>query len=192
MFLITALWNPWTQYQNTRHNAGWIVLDMILDKLKLSPERTYEKKFHWYIRKTKLSLSLFGKKLADEPKEIVFLKPETYMNLSGDSVQPLMNFYKVDPKELLVICDDLDQPFWSFKYKPKGASWGQNGIKSIIAKLNTQDFFRLKVGIGRPENPKHSIPDWVLSKFTEVEWIILHNLSDQFIHQIGLFLQGKI
>lgn len=192
MYLIAALWNPWTQYEKTRHNAGRIVLDMILNKLNIDPQWTYDKKFHGYVWKTKLNLSQFGKKLPNQIIETVFLKPETYMNLSGDSIQPLMNFYKIPAQQFLVLCDDLDQPFAEYKYKAKWASGGQNGIKHIIEKLGTQDFFRIKIGIGRPKNKQFAVRDWVLSQFSNEELQILDHLTPQLIHHLGLFFQGKI
>lgn len=113
------------------------------------------------------------------------------MNLSGQSVQSLIQYYKIPSTHLLVIHDDLDQSLGEIKYKKQGGSGGQNGIKHITSKLNTEQYFRLKIGIGRPENPKFSVIDRVLHTFSDDEKKILYNLSEKCIHTIGLFLQGK-
>lgn len=113
------------------------------------------------------------------------------MNLSGNSIQPILHFYKLPTTQLLVIHDDLDLPFGEIKYKPKGSSGGQNGIKDIINKLGTQDFFRLKIGIGRPANKEHEVIDRVLSKLTAQELDARQKQIPSIITTLGLFVQGK-
>ena len=105
-------------------------------------------------------------------KDTILFKPTTYMNLSGDAVIPLLNFYKLDPKkDVIVLSDDLDMEFGKVRYRAKGSHGGQNGLRDIIAKLGTDEFARIKIGIGR--NPQYEVVDWVLSKFTKSEQALL-------------------
>lgn len=161
-------------------------MDNILKELQLVPQRKFEKKRNADIRQTSITLPK-----TTQAQDILFVKPQTYMNLSGSSIQPILHFYKLQPQQLLVIHDDLDLPFGEIKYKPKGSSGGQNGIKDIINKLGTQDFFRLKVGIGRPENKQHEVIDRVLSKLTTQELETLQKQTPSLITTLGLFAQGK-
>ncbi len=144
--LIVALGNPGLEYELTRHNIAWILVDSI-DCLGV-----WKEKFKGELN----SYTVDGEKR-------YFLKPMTYMNLSGDSVQPACSFYKIEPTEVLVIHDELDLPFGQIMFKKGGGLAGHNGLKSIAQKLGTQDFLRLRMGIGRPE--RGSVSNWVLSKF---------------------------
>lgn len=161
-------------------------MDNILTELQLAPQRKFEKKRNADIWQTSITLPKIT-----EPQDILFVKPQTYMNLSGSSIQPILHFYKLQAQQLLVIHDDLDLPFGEIKYKPKGSSGGQNGIKDIINKLGTQDFFRLKIGIGRPEHKQHEVIDRVLSKLTAQELETLQKQTPSIVTTLGLFVQGK-
>lgn len=206
LFLITALGNYWEKYEHTRHNAGRIMLDFILEKLWLHPDRQLDKKHQAWVWKTEIKIeknseilwkmeenwkSLWGRNMPAGSYTVIFCKPQTYMNLSGHSVQSLAHFYKIPSTRILIIHDDLDQPLWELKYKKMWGSWWQNGIKHITEKLWTDQYFRLKIGIGRPENPHFAIIDRVMHHFTDIEKTILYNLTEKCIHTIGLFLQGK-
>jgi PTH1 family peptidyl-tRNA hydrolase len=144
--LVVGLGNPGNEYENTRHNIAWILLDSYLSnknwKSKFKGEYTDD--------------SIDGEKR-------FFLKPMTYMNLSGESVRPLCDFFKIKPSEVLVIQDELDLPFGQIAFKKGGGLAGHNGLKSIAQHLGTQDFLRLRMGIGRPD--KGSVSNWVLGKF---------------------------
>lgn len=201
MHLITALGNHWEKYENTRHNAGRIMLDFIIEKLWLTPHWQLDKKHQALVWKTEIVVTsnsgidhiknLRGRNMPAGSYTIIFCKPQTYMNLSGHSVQSLSHFYKIPSNQVLIIHDDIDQPLWELKYKRMGGSWWQNGIKHITEKLWTDQYFRLKIGIGRPENPQFAIIDRVMHHFSSAEKKILYNLTEQCIHTIGLFLQGK-
>lgn len=200
MFLITALGNYWEKYEHTRHNAGRIMLDFVLEKLWLHPNRQLDKKHQAWIWKTEIEIrrddglprpDLRGRNMPGGSYTVIFCKPQTYMNLSGHSVQSLSHFYKIPSNKILIIHDDLDQSLWEIKYKKMGWSWWQNWIKHITEKLWTDQYFRLKIGIGRPENPSFAIIDRVMHHFSETEKIILYNLTEKCIHTMGLFLQGK-
>lgn len=158
MKLIIWLGNPWKQYKNTRHNIGFMMIDTIFENFK------EEKKFKSLISNSSLipGISLW----------VVGVKPETYMNLSGDTVSALVSFYKLDPqKDILIISDDIDMEFWKVRFRKEWSHGGQNGLKDIITKLGTNQLARIKIGIGRDE--RYSVSDWVLSQITSDEKIRL-------------------
>ena len=160
MKLIVGLGNPGKEYNNTRHNIGFMVLDRFLGDVK------YKEKFS----------GLYFEK--DYGEKIIFLKPQTFMNNSGFCVKKFVDFYKISPDDILVVHDDLDLQTGNFKYKYNSSSGGHNGIKSIISMLGTQTFYRLKVGIGN--TLKSEVVDYVLGKFnnTELESININLIKD--------------
>jgi PTH1 family peptidyl-tRNA hydrolase len=161
--LIVGLGNPGLKYQDTRHNIG----QSLLEHFSICGPLQWTQKF-------KGSLSQFN----FPGGKILFLIPQTYMNLSGESVAPAVNFYKINLKDLLIIHDELDLPFGTFQFKLSGGLAGHNGLKSIAQHLSSQDFCRLRIGIGRPSAQTIGVSDYVLSKFNSLE----HNLlKDQFI-----------
>ena len=141
MKLVVGLGNPGKEYENTRHNIGFMVLDGILKDVK------WKEKFD-------------GLYYKDD--DVVYLKPLTYMNVSGFAVEKAANFFKINPEDILIIQDDLDLPFNTFKLKKNSSSGGHNGIKSIIACLGTDSFLRLKIGIAHDRSI--DTKDYVLSK----------------------------
>ena len=142
-FLIVGLGNPGQKYENTRHNVGFAIVDQLNARWGGG---TYAKKFKG---------ALSNARYAD--RKIVLLKPQTYMNLSGEAAQPAAAFYKIDPaKDMLVISDDLDLPTGRLRMRSSGGSGGHNGLKSIVASLGTNQFPRLRVGIGRDERADSS------------------------------------
>ena len=145
--LIVGLGNPGSEYELTRHNIAWTMIDTHPDL------------------RTNIWKSKFKGEYTDfnsSQGKVYVLKPMTYMNLSGESVQPLCQFFKINPDEILVIQDELDLPFGQIHFKKGGGLAGHNGLKSIAKHLGTQDFYRMRVGIGRPT--KGSVSSWVLSK----------------------------
>ena len=158
--LIVGLGNPGSEYQETRHNIGFLVIDALIKNLL--GEVVFKNKYNGkYIDK-----NIFGRRF-------FFLKPQTYMNLSGNSVARICGAEKLVPEEVLVIHDDMDLQLGDIKLKIGGGSAGHNGIESIIASLESDKFIRLRVGIGRKQEMLMS--DYVLSKFTQEEHIILKN-----------------
>ncbi|AMA74521.1 MULTISPECIES: aminoacyl-tRNA hydrolase [Aneurinibacillus] len=155
MKIIVGLGNPGQQYEMTRHNVGFWAVDLLAEAWDI-PLR--EGKFKGLIGEGRVG----GEK-------VLLVKPLTYMNLSGECVGSLISFYKVDPKEsLLVIYDDLDLPCGKIRLRTKGSSGGHNGMKSLIAHLGTEEFKRIKIGIGRPA-PGRKVADYVLSTFPPEE-----------------------
>ena len=146
MYLIVGLGNPGKEYEHTRHNMGFDVVDRFVDSLGLTFDRSGMN-------------GLYCKaKYFDE--DIIVLKPQTFMNLSGRSVGPILKFFNIPLENLIVIFDDLDTPVGKIKLKIKGSSGGHNGIKSIIEAIGTEEFKRIKIGIGRP--PFNNTIDYVL------------------------------
>ncbi len=163
MKLIVGLGNPGVKYEKTRHNAGFMVLDRIAQMNGVS------------ISKNKFEGKHIKTKIAGE--DVILLKPETYMNLSGLSVRACMDFYKISKEDLLVIYDDLDTPVGSIRLKSKGSAGGHNGMKSVIQAVLGEDFDRIRVGIGR--DPQIKIVDYVLTRFKPEEVDDLEKAVDQ-------------
>jgi PTH1 family peptidyl-tRNA hydrolase len=164
--LIVGLGNPGPRYAATRHNVGWMVLDAFAAKHGF----TFDKNAH----KGLLAEGRYG------GEKIALLKPQTFMNLSGQSVAPAARWYKVEPQEMLVLYDDLDLPPGKLRLREKGSSGGHNGMKSIIADTGSQDFPRLRIGIGRPA-PGWSVPDWVLAPFTKEEQPLIARVVERAV-----------
>ena len=153
MKLIVGLGNPGKEYAGTRHNCGFMVIDRLASKLNVDVDQN---KFKGLYAKVKY-----------HGEDIILLKPQTYMNLSGESVNAVMNFFKIDKDDLLVIYDDLDMPVGKLRLRKTGSAGGHNGIKNIIAHLNSQDFKIIRVGIDR--HKYMNVADYVLSRFSKVE-----------------------
>ncbi|WP_058305650.1 aminoacyl-tRNA hydrolase [Gracilibacillus massiliensis] len=150
MKCIVGLGNPGIKYQETRHNVGFMVIDEIL------------KRHNWTLNKNKFKGHFALETI--ESEKVILLQPQTYMNLSGESLRPLMDFYNLTPEEVTVIYDDLDLPLGKVRLRQTGGHGGHNGVRSIIDQLGTKQFNRLRFGIGRPETPM-SVIDYVLGKF---------------------------
>ncbi len=155
MFIIAGLGNPDRQYQGTRHNVGFDVIDLLSEKYNIAVD-------------TKKHRAYIGKGII-EGQKVILAKPQTYMNLSGESIRSLVDFYKTDPEtELLVIYDDVSLDVGQIRIRKKGSAGGHNGIKSIIAHLGTSVFARIKIGVG--EKPRgYDLADYVLGKFSKGE-----------------------
>ena len=154
MLIIAGLGNPGREYENTRHNAGFMVLDALADKLGADISERKHK-------------ALCGKAVIGGQK-VILLKPQTYMNSSGESIRAAADYYKVAPEDILVIYDDISLAPGQLRIRAKGSAGGHNGIKSIIAQLGTQEFPRVKVGIGE-KPPRMDLADYVLGHFSEGE-----------------------
>jgi len=155
MKLFIGLGNPGKQYEHTRHNVGFDTIDALAHKWSIDLNQT---KFN----------AVFGMSHRPEGK-VILMKPLTYMNLSGEAVRPLMDYYDIDIEDIVVIYDDMDIEPASLRLRQKGSAGGHNGIKSLIQHLGTQNFNRLRVGIGRPPQGM-KVPDYVLSHFSKEDW----------------------
>ena len=174
MKLIVGLGNPGKEYKNTRHNVGFMVLDYILGDV------------NW---KTKFNGLYYEENIGGD--KIIYLKPTTYMNLSGNCVREFVNFYKIDKKDILVIHDDLDLPFLKYRLKYKSSSGGHNGIKSIIQHLGTDNFPRIKVGIGQKPHPDMDLADYVLGRISNDDEVKLAKAIDTAVDTIGYMVNGQ-
>lgn len=162
---IVGLGNPGRQYAKTKHNVGFMALDRLADQLCI--------KFNDH----KSSRSLIAETHVAGEK-LVLIKPQTFMNLSGESVRAYMDFYKVDLADFIVVYDDLDTPFGDLRLRYKGSAGGHNGIKSIIQHVHTEQFNRLRLGISRPP-AGYGVTDYVLSKFARKEVAVLNDMLDK-------------
>lgn len=178
MYIIVGLGNPTNEYKNTRHNIGFEVIDAIADKYNIYVD----------IKKHK---ALVGKGIVEGHK-VVIAKPQTYMNLSGESVRELIDFYKVSPEdELIVVYDDIALDVGRLRVRPKGSAGGHNGIKNIIANIGTDVFPRVRVGVGdKPKN--YELADYVLGHFSKDELEIMKSGIDEAIEAIIDIMQEDV
>lgn len=176
-YLIVGLGNPGRQYESTRHNAGFIVLDILAEKLNVSIDRVKFK-----------GLSCTA---VLEGKGVLLLKPSTYMNLSGESVREAMQFYKIPPEKTIIVYDDISLEPGKLRIRKKGNDGGHNGMKNIIYLMGKDTFPRIKMGVGAKPNPGWNLADWVLSKFTQKEGEALEAAADNACEALRLMVQGK-
>ena len=158
MYLIAGLGNPTREYDKTRHNVGFSVIDVLADKYNIDVSDRKHK-------------ALCGKGVI-EGEKVLLLKPQTFMNLSGESIREAIDYYKIDPEDIIVIYDDISLEPGQLRIRLKGSAGGHNGIKNIIAHLGTQEFPRIKVGVGA-KPPKMDLADYVLSRFGAEEQKIM-------------------
>jgi len=167
MWLIVGLGNPGAKYNLTRHNVGFLVIDFLAKGLEAGS---------WT---TELKAQISRGKLGSTP--LIFAKPQTFMNLSGESVIPLMQYFKIPAEQILVAHDDIDQPFGSLRLQKNRGHGGHNGIRSITEQLGSADYTRLKIGVGRPPHPEMNVADYVLQNFSKDE----QNLLPAFLNRSG-------
>ncbi len=154
-WLVVGLGNPGSKYAETRHNAGFRALDAYCAK---SGQKMDKMKF-----KSLIGEGQFG------GARVLFMKPQTFMNLSGEAVRDAAAFYKLDPSHILVLSDDISLDVGRIRVRAKGSAGGQNGLKNIIYHLNSDQFPRVKIGVGAKPHPGYDLADWVLSRFTADE-----------------------
>jgi len=154
-WIAVFLGNPGLRYENTRHNAGFIAADIISNELGAK------------VNRAKFSALMTTVKLGDQ--QVLMLKPQTYMNLSGNSVRQAMKFYNVPLENVVVLTDDVTLPAGKLRIRRRGSAGGHNGLKDIIAKCGGEDFPRVRIGVGGPPHDEYDMADWVLSKLTNDE-----------------------
>jgi len=161
-YVVVGLGNIGLKYENTRHNVGFNLLSYICDKNNIN------------IRKAKFrglyEICCFN------GKRVIFVKPQTYMNLSGESVKAFCDYYKIKPQNVIVVYDDVSLPVGKIRIKKKSSHGGQNGVRNIIDMLNSDEFLKLKIGIGNKPHKDYDLADWVLSKFLPSELKILNEV----------------
>jgi|SRR5699024_5592537 len=154
MKCIIGLGNPGKKYKETRHNIGFLVIDELVNRQQLS------------LSKSKFKCQYEMSNLQQE--KVIFVQPQTFMNLSGEGVRPLLDYYNIDIEDIVVIYDDLDLPVGKIRLREKGGHGGHNGIRSLIEHLGTKEFKRIRVGVGRPANAQ-PIVSYVLKPFAKEE-----------------------
>ena len=174
--LVVGLGNPGSKYHETRHNVGFMAIDLMAKELGLtfSEERTFKAEV--------ASTFLNGEK-------VYFVKPTTFMNLSGLAVRALLAYYNIPMEDFIVIYDDLDMEVGKLRFRQKGSAGGHNGIKSIIKHIGTQDFKRVKIGIGRPKEGM-TVVHHVLGKFDKDDYITILNTLDKVDNAVNYYLQS--
>ena len=177
-FMIVGLGNPGKQYENTRHNAGFLAVDTIAQKHHPDTKRI---KFKGLVGEC----SLGGKKA-------LLLKPSTFMNLSGQSVREAMQFYKLPPEKVLVIFDDINLEPGKLRIRRKGSDGGHNGMKNILYLSGSDQFPRIKLGVGKKPRPDYDLADWVLSRFTGEEQKALDTALENAAAAAELIVKGDV
>ena len=178
-FIIVGLGNPGIEYEKTRHNAGFICVDYIAKQLGVKLDK--------FKNKACYAKADFG------GKKVLLVKPQTYMNLSGEAVVGLLNFFKVDTQNMLVICDEISLAVGKMRIRRKGSDGGQRGMRSIIELTGKDDFARIKVGIGEKPNPDYDLAKWVISKFSDDELKLLQSEVAKKVYSAAEFIvKGQI
>ncbi len=158
-YIIAGLGNPGKQYEFSRHNAGFLCLDILSNRYSFRTDRI---KFNALCADVMIS-----------SKRCLVMRPQTYMNLSGDAVKAAADFYKIPSERVIIIYDDIDLPVGALRIRRKGSAGGHNGIKSIISRLGTDEFPRLKIGVGAKPDPDYDLKDYVLGTFSKADREIL-------------------
>lgn len=166
-WLVCFLGNPGAQYERTRHNAGWLACDALDNNRGIKTARLKFRAF--------TGIGKFG------GESVFFMRPQTYMNLSGEAVGPAAGFYKIPPERCIIIQDDTALPIGRLRIKRGGSDGGHNGIKSITQWLKTTDYPRVKIGVGSPDNPDYDRIDWVTGKLTDAEFKAISEAAERAI-----------
>ena len=177
-WLLVGLGNPGSKYESTRHNMGFLAVDKLaeLEHFKFSKLR---------FKAWTASAELGGEK-------VLVMKPQTYMNLSGEAVGEAARFYKIPPERVLVISDDISLPIGKLRIRANGSAGGHNGLKNIIAHLGSDQFPRIKVGVGMPENADYDIADWVTGRPMGAEQKLLMEALDKAVAAVPVLIRDGV
>ena len=175
-FLVVGLGNPGTKYETTRHNAGFLFITYLEDKLNFKAKKL---KFHALIGDAKIGSS-----------KILFMKPQTMMNNSGTAVAECAKFYKIPVENIIVVFDDISLEPGKLRIRRKGSAGGHNGIKSIIAHLGSENFPRIKIGVGAKPHPDYDLADWVLANFPKKDIPSVRNAIEDGANALEMLVKG--
>ena len=175
MLIIAGLGNPGKEYENTRHNAGFMVMDALAEKIGADISEKKHK-------------ALCGKGVIGGEK-VILMKPQTYMNNSGEAVAPAAKFYKVPPEHILVVSDEIHLQPGRLRIRTKGSAGGHNGLKSIIAGLGTDVFPRIRIGVGAPPHPDYDMPDWVLGTLHGDDQIAVNDAAARAAEACAVYIR---
>ena len=177
-WLIVGLGNPDKKYEKTIHNAGFTAIDEIASSLSVD------------ITKKKFDALTVDANIAGQ--RVLLMKPQTYMNLSGVAVEKAASFYKIPPERIIVLFDDISLPVSKLRIRRKGSHGGHNGIRSIIDYLHSDNFPRVKIGVGEKPRPEYDLADWVLSNFTKDELTGIHDVAGHCLEIVELIIKGQV
>lgn len=176
-FLVVGLGNPGNKYENTRHNAGFCALDVLAAEENCSCDRL---KFHSKMH------------IADiDGKRCVLLKPQTFMNDSGQAVEEARSYYKLSPSQIIVFSDDISLAPGNIRIRKKGSHGGHNGLRDIVEVVGSEDFLRIKIGVGKKPHPDYDLAKWVLGRFSESDMKSMKEAYQKAAAAARLLLQGK-
>ena len=174
-WLVVFLGNPGPKYSGTRHNAGFLTADAV------------EKRFGVSINRSRFKALTASCEINGE--KVLFMKPQTYMNLSGEAVGQAAAFYHLPTDHVLVISDEMSLPVGKIRIRPKGSAGGHNGLKSIISSLGTDEFPRIRLGVGAPPHPDYDVKDWVLSVFRDQDAEAIAHAAEQAAEAIETYIK---
>ncbi len=177
-FIVAGLGNPGKEYDGTRHNAGFAAMDYISEKCG---EKLQKAKFNSLVGEARIAGA-----------RVLLMKPQTYMNASGTALVAAADFYKIPPENVIVICDDIAQGVGKMRVRRKGSAGGQKGLKSIIEWLGTENFPRIRLGVGEKPTPEYDLADWVLGKFSAEDKKALSECFPKAYAGIELIIGGDI
>ncbi len=175
-YLVVGLGNPGAKYETTRHNAGFLFITYLEDEFGFKAKKL---KFHALIGDTKIA-----------DRKVLFMKPQTMMNNSGTAVAECANFYKIPPENIIVVFDDISLEPGKLRIRRKGSAGGHNGIKSIIAHLGSENFPRIKIGVGAKPNPDYDLADWVLGNFPKKDIPAVRNAIEDGANALEMLVKG--
>ena len=177
-WLLVCLGNPGKNYETTRHNMGFQAADILAKREDISINKLK-------YRSLTATVELGGAK-------VLVMKPQTYMNLSGEAVREAVNFYKLPPERVLVIYDDVAIPVGKIRVRPNGSAGGHNGIKNITLHLGTDAYPRVKIGVGSPQHPEHEMVDWVIGTPTQAERKILQQMQEKALDAVECIIKDGV
>ena len=175
-YIVVGLGNPGKEYERTRHNAGFMAIDALASRLGVKVDRA---KFQ----------ALVGEAVIAD-KKVLLMKPQTSMNLSGNAVIEAARFYKIEPQNIIVLSDDITLDVGRLRVRRKGTHGGHNGLRSIEARLSSQEYQRIKIGIGAKPHPDYDLVNWVLGNFTSGDIAILNESFDKLYAGLCKMLSG--
>ena len=177
-FIVAGLGNPGNKYEATRHNTGFVFIDMLADKYSLR------------VNKIKFKAVTAIAEIAG--RKCLVMKPQTFMNESGQSIREAASFYKIPPENIIIIFDDVSLDCGKMRIRRKGTDGGHNGIKSIIYHLRSDNFPRIKLGVGKKPHPDYDLADWVLSDFSKDEAALMRKAAGEALEALELMINDKI
>lgn len=178
MYLIAGLGNPEKKYEATRHNIGFETIDLLAHKEGIKMNKLKHK-------------AVFGDGIIAGEK-VIIAKPQTYMNLSGESIRDIVNFYKIPAENVIIVCDDINLELGKIRIRPKGSDGGHNGLKSIIYQLTTDEFVRIRMGVGAPKGEHYNLADYVLGRFSKEEIEVLTPVANRVTQAIETIIRSDV